>query len=78
MSQGVTTATGTTTSNGGPDLIAYQNYFSFTPMNNNDSTEKRKAMIQSCTHCQKVKRFKVELYSCVSNLYFFFNKKRLI
>lgn len=57
MSQGVSSssaAASTTTSNGvgGPDLIAYQNYFSFNPT---IEIEKRKNMIQSCTHCQKVK-----------------------
>ncbi|KAG2212754.1 hypothetical protein INT46_010714 [Mucor plumbeus] len=59
MSQGVSSSSSsaaavasTTISNGvgGPDLIAYQNYFSFNPT---IEIEKRKNMIQSCTHCQK-------------------------
>lgn len=55
MSQGITTAaTDATaaTTNVGPDLIAYQNYFSFSPLSND--AEKRKTLIQSCAHCQKV------------------------
>lgn len=44
-----------TSSSSGPDLTAYQNYFSFTPMNN--EAEKRKILIQTCTHCQKVNSF---------------------
>ncbi|KAI9363705.1 hypothetical protein BD770DRAFT_314777 [Pilaira anomala] len=47
----MTQAATDTTSNSGPDLTAYQNYFSFTPMNN--EAEKRKILIQTCTHCQK-------------------------
>ncbi|KAI8640866.1 hypothetical protein BD408DRAFT_369295 [Parasitella parasitica] len=64
MSQGISSSspsaaaaariTSTTTSNvggvSGPDLIAYQNYFSFNPT---IEIEKRKIMVQSCTHCQK-------------------------
>lgn len=56
MSQGITTAatdaSAAVTNNVGPDLLAYQNYFSFTPLSND--AEKRKSLIQSCAHCQKV------------------------
>lgn len=55
MSQGITTAatdaSAAVTNNVGPDLLAYQNYFSFTPLSND--AEKRKSLIQSCAHCQK-------------------------
>jgi len=58
MSQGVSSSSSSTaaasaaTSNvGGPDLIAYQNFFAFNPT---IEIEKRKNLIQSCTHCQKV------------------------
>ncbi|KAG1086600.1 hypothetical protein G6F42_020923 [Rhizopus arrhizus] len=57
MSQGVSSSSSSTaaasaaTSNvGGPDLIAYQNFFAFNPT---IEIEKRKNLIQSCTHCQK-------------------------
>lgn len=56
MSQGITTAatdaTAAVTTNVGPDLLAYQNYFSFAPPSHD--VEKRKTLIQSCVHCQKV------------------------
>jgi hypothetical protein len=66
MSQAVTTATAPTTTTpnniSGPDLVAYQNYFAFTSMNSNNNdnnnsnneSEKRKLLVQPCTHCQKV------------------------
>jgi hypothetical protein len=53
MSQGVTTAATTNTSNG-TDLSAYQSYFSSFATTLNTDQEKRKTPIHSCTHCQKV------------------------
>ncbi|CEP08502.1 hypothetical protein [Parasitella parasitica] len=50
---GAATATATASNVGGvsdSDLIAYQNYFSFNPT---IEIDKRKNIVQSCTHCQK-------------------------
>jgi hypothetical protein len=54
MSQGVTTAAAATSTSNGPDISAYQNYFSSFATSMNSDQEKRKAIIRSCTHCQKV------------------------